>query len=105
MARNGNLGYARRPGITIDDIGEEVRRLYTDYTCHVLLAMDLVSFGRECRWFRVSVRRRGTFELLGSAQFGTGVIGGAATFEGAAYVALLKAREHLQRSLDDGNDT
>src|SRR5215211_1266609 len=105
MARNRDMGSERSRGPTIDDISEEIGRLYHDYSCHVALAMDLVSFGGQCRWLRVTVRRRGTWEPLGTAQFGTGVVGGARTYESAAYVALLRAREALQRAYDDDHAT
>lgn len=105
MAGKRDLQHRRGSGIGIYDIEEEIRRLYRDYHVHVEIVLDVLSFAGHGRTLRVSCRRRGTNDLLGLAHFGDGVRGGARTFEGASYVALLNARETLLGDLLDGDDS
>lgn len=104
MARKRSVQHRRGDSISIYDIAEEIGRIHSDYNVHVSLSLDVISPASDSRTLRVSCRRRGTNDLLGFAYFGNGVRGGAKSFEGASYVALLNAREALFGDYLDGDD-
>ena len=104
MARKRSFQHRVGGSIGIDDIAEEIRRIHSDYGVHVSITLDVISPISNGRTLRVSCRRRGTNDLLGLAYFGNGVRGGAQSFEGASYVALLNAREALFGDLLDVDD-